>query len=96
MPTHDPNVDWNVSLTGSKVAEQKTQADAVTGTVTFSKSISTLEIYNTDAANQGVFNVNGINITVPANESFKASYGGTPSANITITGATSYILTRYE
>jgi hypothetical protein len=64
--------------------------------VTFSKPIQYLEIYNTDGTNQGVFHVNGINITVPINESFKASYGGTPSADVTETGATSYILTRYE
>jgi hypothetical protein len=40
--------------------------------------------------------VNGINITVPAGEVFKASYGGTPRATVTVTGSTSYILTRYE
>lgn len=86
----------NVSLSGSKVMEQKTQANASAGTVTFSKNIVTLEIYNTDATNQGVFIVNGITITVPAGKSFKASYGGTPSASVVVTGSTSYILTRYE
>jgi hypothetical protein len=85
-----------VLLSGNKVMEQKTQADASNGTVTFSKPIQTLEIYNVDATNQGVFNVNGINITVPAGKSFKASYGGTSVANVTVTGSTSYILTRYE
>jgi hypothetical protein len=90
------HVNGEVSLTGSNVVEQKTQADAVTGTVTFAKGIQHLEIYNTDVTNQGVFNVNGINITVPAKESFKASYGGTPRTTVTVTGSTSYILTRYE
>jgi hypothetical protein len=90
------NVTGQVSLTGSNVMEQKTQADASSGTVTFSKGIQFLEIYNVDATNQGVFNVNGINITVPAGESFKASYGGTTSANVSVIGSTSYILTRYE
>lgn len=85
-----------VELTGSKVVEQKTQVDAVTGTVTFSKNIAVLEIYNTDATNQGVFNVNGINITVPAGKSFKASFAGTPRTTVTVSGATSYILTRFE
>jgi hypothetical protein len=84
-----------VTLTGSIVVEQKTQVDAVTGTVTFSQNVKYLEIYNTDA-NQGVFNINGINITVPAGKSFKASIGGTPRATVTVTGSTSYILTRYE
>jgi hypothetical protein len=83
-------------LQGQNVVEQKTQADAVTGTVTFSKNIQFLEIYNVDATNQGVFNVNGINITVPAGKSFKSSFQGTPRATVTVTGSTSYILTRYE
>jgi hypothetical protein len=86
-----------ISLTGNSVAEQKTQADAVTGTVTFSENIQFLEIYNTDGTNQGVFNVNGINITVPAGKSFKSEFKGTPRATVTnITGSTTYILTRYE
>lgn len=84
------------TLTGSNVVEQKTQVDAVAGTVTFSEGVQHLEIYNTDTVNQGVFNVNGINITVPVGESFKASYGGTPRTTVTVTGSTSYILTRYE
>lgn len=86
----------HVRLAGSLVAEQKTQADAVTGTVTFAKNILHIEIYNVDGVNQGVFNVNGINITVPAGKSFKASFGGVPSVNVAVTGSTSYILTRYE
>lgn len=89
-------VNGEVQLTGSNVVEQHTQADAISGTVTFSKNIQYLEIYNTDATNQGIFNVNGINITVPAGKSFKASFGGTSRATVTVTGATSYILTRYE
>ncbi len=92
----DGTVSQLVSAIGSLVVEQKTQANAVTGTVTFSKPLQHLEIYNTDTVNDGVFNVNGINITVPKTESFKASYGGTPSAGVTITGATTYILTRFE
>lgn len=93
----DGSISSLVSSTGDTLVEQKTQADAVTGTVTFDKPISSLEIYNTDGTNSGVFNVNGINITVPAGKSFKALFGGTPRATVTnITGATTYILTRYE
>jgi hypothetical protein len=91
-----PDGSQLMQLTGSKLVEQHTQADAVGGTVTFAKNIQFLEIYNTDAVNDGVFNVNGINITVPKGESFKAAYGGTPRATVTVTGATTYILTRYE
>lgn len=85
-----------MQVTGSNVVEQKTETDAVTGTVTFSKTIQHLEIYNVDATNQGVFNVNGINITVPVGKSFKASFSGTARETVTVTGSTSYILTRYE
>lgn len=92
----DGLVKTRIEEVGNNVVEQRTQADAVGGVVTFAKPIQCLEIYNTDTVNQGVFTVNGINITVPVSESFKASFGGTPSANVTVTGSTSYILTRYE
>lgn len=88
--------DLGITLSGSNVVEQKTQANAVTGTVTFAADVKHLEIYNTDTVNDGVFNINGINITVPKGGTFKASYGGTPRATVTVTGSTAYILTRYE
>lgn len=87
---------FNVTLPGSNVAEQLTQANASSGKVTFLKPVQHLEIYNRDTTNDGIFIVNGITITVPKNEVFKASFGGTPSTQVTITGSTSYILTRYE
>jgi hypothetical protein len=81
---------------GSIFAEQKTQANAVAGVLTFSEPISAIEIHNTDTANAGVFNVNGISITVPAGGYFpKSVIGGTPSNQVTITGATAYIVNRY-
>jgi hypothetical protein len=82
-----------MQLTGSKVVEQKTQANAP---IVFAQNVQFIEIYNTDNANTGVFTVNGIPITVPPDKSFKSQIGGTPSKNITVTGSTSYILTRYE
>lgn len=84
------------SVSEGMLVEQKTDANATAGTVTFSKPISIFEIYNTDTTNPGVFTVNGIQITVPANTNFKATVGGTPSSSVTVTGATTYILTRYE
>lgn len=95
-PVSDSYKPLNDPLQGSSVVEQKTQTDAVTGTVTFSKGVQFLEIYNVDGTNQGVFNVNGINITVPAGKSFKSAFSGTPRTTVTVTGSTSYILTRYE
>lgn len=85
----------SVSLTGSTLQEQLTQTDAAVGVLTFSANISTIEIYNTDATNAGTFTVNGIVITVPPSKVFKATIGGTPSAEVTITGALTYIISRY-
>lgn len=78
------------------VQEQLTDTDAISGTLTFAKEFAYVEIYNTDTANNGVFEVNGIKLTVPAGKSFKAQIGGTPSAEVKVTGSTSYIITRYE
>lgn len=83
------------TLTSSKVEQQLTEADAVNGTITFDEPIEKVGIYNTSATD-GKFTVNGIGITVPAGRAFEATIGGTPSAQITITGATTYIVTRYK
>ena len=92
----DGSYGTRAELIGTRVEEQKTEANASAGSVTFSKQIKTLEIYNTDGTNSGVFTVNGIAITVPAGKSFKAMFGGTPSSTVSVTGALTYILTRYE
>jgi hypothetical protein len=92
-PVKDPT---NVFLMGSRVEEQKTESDAVTGTLTFSENIQFIGIYNRDTANDGVFNINGIDITVPKGEPVEFHIGGTPSATITVSGSTSYIVTRFE
>lgn len=84
-----------VSLSGSNLQEQKTEANAVTGTLTFSAPISVIEIYNTDATNDGNFVVNGISIRVPAGKVWKDGVGGTQGATVTITGSTTYIVSRY-
>lgn len=78
-----------------RAVEQLTQANAVTNILTFSDTIDTIEIYNTDTTNMGIFTINGIAIHVPANSSFEAAIGGTPSTSVTVSGATSYIVTRY-
>lgn len=83
------------SLPNQTLVEQKTQANAVAGVLTFSANISAIEIYNTDATNAGAFTVNGIVINVPATKVFNATIGGTPSPTVTITGATTYIVSRY-
>ncbi len=83
------------TLTGSSLAEQKTQANAVNGVLTFSANISTIEMYNTDVLNDGVFTINGIVINVPRGTVYKSTIGGTPGTTVTVTGATTYIISRY-
>jgi len=91
----NPDGTIGVQVSGSKLAEQKTQANAVSGTLTFSTNISTIEICNTDSV-IGVFTVNGIAINVPAGGIFKASIGGTAGTTVTVAGAANYIVSRYE
>jgi len=84
------------SLANQTLAESsKTEADAVAGVVTFSDVVVCIEIYNSDAVNTGTFNVNGIDIVVPPSKVWKDAIGGTPSAEVTISGATTYILNRF-
>jgi len=75
--------------------EQKTQANAVAGVLTFSTNIGAIEIYNTDPVNTGVFTVNGLPITVPPGKTFMSPMGGNASTTVFVTGATSYIVSRY-
>lgn len=87
-------VNGEVTLIGSNLAEQKTEADVVAGTLTFADTVKSIEIFNTDQTNTGVFNVNGINIHVPPNTPVDYSVGGTPRNTVTVTGATTYIVSR--
>jgi hypothetical protein len=84
-----------VEITGNTLLEQKTEADAVAGVLTFSEAVDVIEIYNTDTVNAGVFSVNGVDITVPAGILFKATVGTVSSNTVTVTGATTYIVSRY-
>ena len=81
---------------GNTLQEQLTETDAIANVLSFSENISTIELYNTDAINTGIFNVNGIDITVPPEKYFKSTIGGTPSTEVTISSATTYIVSRYE
>jgi hypothetical protein len=83
------------SLAKDTLQEQLTETDAVAGVLTFTEPIKIVEIYNTDATNSGTFNVNGIDIVVPATDSYMSAVGGTESTQVTITGATTYIISRY-
>ena len=79
-------------LSGSKIIEQLTQADAATGVLTFTDDINAIEIYNTDATNDGVFEVNGINLNVPKGVLYRSNVGGTVAKTVTVSGSTTYIV----
>lgn len=85
-----------VSVTGSNLVEQLTQADAVGGTLTFSAPVAYVEIVNTDTANTGTFTVNGVALVVPPETIVgPIAVGTTPAAAVTVSGATTYIVSRY-
>lgn len=89
----------NASIVGSlpkdTLQEQLTETDAVAGVLTFTEAIKIVEIYNTDAVNSGTFTVNGLDVVVPATKSYMSAIGGTPSSEVTVTGSTTYIVSRY-
>lgn len=84
-----------VKVSGTKLSEQLTEKDSVNSTLSFSRVVDTIEFYNTDTENDGIFNANGIDIKVPRGQAFIASIGGTPRSTITVKGSTSYIVTTY-
>lgn len=83
-----------VTLIGSKLVEQQTEADVDAGVLTFTDDFSCIEIFNTSAVD-GTFTVNGISIIVPAGKSLKTLLGGTPGKTVTIAGATTYVVCSY-
>lgn len=85
----------DVYITNHYLAEQKTQADAINGVLTFEYNLSSVGIFNVDATNTGVFSINGLNVTVPPQTTFEAKIAGTPGKTVTVTGSTSYIVSRY-
>jgi len=73
----------------------ETTVQGTTATLTFAENIAAIGIYNTDAANPGVFTVNGIDLTVPPSTHLKYIIGGVPGKTVTVTGAATYIVSRY-
>lgn len=85
----------DVQLSGSILEEQLIETDAVEGVITFTNNISIIEIFNTDSENAGVFTVNGIALHVPSSQVYKAKIGGVAGKTVTVTGATTYIVSTY-
>lgn len=77
------------------VVERRSEANQLNGVVTFTAPIDKIAIFN-KGVEDGYFNVNGIEIYVPAMSSFSDPIGGQQSNKITVTNATSYEILRYE
>ncbi|MFC0188497.1 hypothetical protein ACFFJY_09380 [Fictibacillus aquaticus] len=90
------NGEMLTSVTGSMLAQTKTNADAVGGVLTFSQNINYIEILNRDTVNDGIFTVNGLAIHVPKGQPFtKTGVQGTIGKTVTVTGSTSYVVNQY-
>jgi hypothetical protein len=81
-----------VTLNGSLLQEQKTQADAVSNVITFSVNITAIEIYHEESTWQE-FGVNGLTLHVPAG-GYRTLIGGTPAATVTIPSGINCIVGR--
>lgn len=81
-----------VQLSGSILAEQKTQADAAANVITFTGNINAIEIYHAEATWQE-FTVNGITITVPAG-GYRTPIAGTVAKTVTIPAGINCIVGR--
>jgi len=82
----------NVTLTGSILAEQKTNADAVDNVIVFSANISVIEIFHEETTWQ-TFTVNGLNLKIPAG-GYRTPIGGTASTEVTIPAGLSCLVGR--
>ena len=81
-----------VVVAGSKLEEQLTQADAIDNVLTFSESITSIEILHEESTWQE-FEVNGLTLTVFAG-GYRTILGGTPGATVTIPVGVSCIVGR--
>lgn len=83
-----------VELFGSKLQEQKTQADAIENIITFNENIHAIEIYHIEDEWQ-IFIVNGISITVPSG-GYRTPIGGMIDKTVTIPTGVNCIVGRLE
>ena len=84
-----------VGIKGSNLVEQLTEADEVSGDLTFSAAVEYVEIVNTDAVNAGVFTVNGVAVKVPPETIFGPAAVGVPAAVVAVAGSATFIVSRY-
>ena len=82
----------NTILTGSILAEQKTNDDAVDSVITFSANITAIEIYHEELTWQ-TFTVNALALKIPAG-GYRTPIGGTTGATVTIPTGISCVVGR--
>ena len=82
----------NTILTGSILAEQKTNDDAVDSVITFSANITAIEIYHEELTWQ-TFTVNALALKIPAG-GYRTPIGGTAGATVIIPTGISCIVGR--
>ena len=87
-----------VRISGSSLAEStQDESDAVADVHTFAAVVGAIEIANLDTTNALTAIVNGVTIVVPPEVVWGPKFvTGTASAEVTVTGATSYLLNRYS
>ena len=82
----------NTILTGSILAEQKTNDDAVDSVITFSANITAIEIYHEELTWQ-TFTVNALALKIPAG-GYRTPIGGTAGATVIIPTGISCVVGR--
>ena len=87
-----------VTLRGTTIVEQLTEADVVTGALTFAAPVVYIHAYNSHATNALELTVNAVVITIPAVTGFgPVKVGSIPSAVVGVAGtSTTYIVSRCE
>lgn len=83
-----------VSVQKDKIVQQLNETHAVGGVLTFADDMEKVQILNRDTVNDGVFTVNGIAITVPPEMFFQCVLSNAFSSEVTVSGSTSYLVTR--
>lgn len=81
-----------IQLSGSILAEQKTQADAVANVITFTGDIDAIEIYHEELSWQD-FTVNGITLKIPSG-GYRTPIAGTVAKTVTIPAGVNCIVGR--
>jgi len=83
-----------VGSQGSKVAEILDETDLAGSDVVFSEPVNFIRIFNFDTDNFGLFTINGLVFKVAPGFGLETGVGGTPSATVSVSGSTEFVLHR--